>query len=70
MSIDISSTEIPAEILADGQAALSAAMAGKKLDPVIAQTIRERAEKITEEIRKKHGTLDIAVPAIRALRDA
>ncbi|MCC7423764.1 MAG: hypothetical protein IT428_26160 [Planctomycetaceae bacterium] len=30
----------------------------------------ESMDRIREDIRKKHGTLDIGVPAIRDLRDA
>jgi hypothetical protein len=66
----IDASIIPPDILADGQAAIEAVMTGKPLDPEIARRIRERAAKLTEEIREKHGLLDIGVPAIRELRDA
>jgi hypothetical protein len=42
---------------------------GRRLDPVIARRIRERAELIRQEILEQHGVLDIGVPAIRELRD-
>ena len=42
---------------------------GKPLDPAIYQRIREEGARITEEIRKKHGTLNIAVDLIRETRD-
>jgi hypothetical protein len=61
---------IPPDILADGEAVIDAVMSGKKLDPEIARRVEERAARITEEIRRKHGTLNIAVDAIRELRDA
>ncbi len=41
---------------------------GKPLDPEIYRRVRARAQRITEEIRQKHGLLDIAVPIIRELR--
>ena len=44
-------------------------MAGKKPDPAVAQRVRERANKITEEVRRKYGVLDIGANAIRELRD-
>lgn len=66
----IDTSVIPADILADGEAVIAAVMSGKKLDPEIARRVRERAAKITEDIRQKHGVLDIGVPAIRELRDS
>ncbi len=60
---------IPANVLADGEAVLEAVMAGKKSDPEIARRVRERAEKVTAELRRKYGTLNVAVDAIRSLRD-
>ena len=74
--IQVMSTEIkisgpiPLDVLADGEAIVEAVLAGKKPDPLIARRVRERAAKITEEIRRKHGVLDIGSKAIRELRDA
>lgn len=72
MATDLNATVIPPELLADGEALLASILHGKAapLDPEIARRIDERAEKITEEIRRKHGILNIAVPSIRELRDA
>ena len=70
MSTDTQIADIPSDILADGEAAIAAALSGKKLASEIASRIHQRAAKITEEIRRAHGLLDIAVPAIRELRDA
>jgi hypothetical protein len=39
-------------------------------DPQIMQRACERMDRIREEIRQKHGVLEIGVPAIRELRDA
>ena len=68
MSIEILTTD--AEIFADAQAVIDAITSGRRLDPVIARRVNERAEKIRQEVFEKHGFLDIAVPAIRELRDS
>jgi len=44
-------------------------MTGKPLDPEVYRRIREEAARASEEVYRKHGLLDIGVPAIRALRD-
>ncbi|MBI3821218.1 MAG: hypothetical protein HY289_00895 [Planctomycetes bacterium] len=38
-------------------------------DPDRTKRARASMDRIREEIRKKHGVLDIGVPAIRELRD-
>jgi hypothetical protein len=43
-------------------------MTGKK-DPELASRIHAETKKITEEIERKHGLLDIAVELIREVRD-
>ena len=60
---------IPPDLLADTQAVIEHVVSGKRLDSEIARRVRERAERIREEIRQQHGVLDIGVPAIRELRD-
>lgn len=65
----ISTGNIPADVLADADALIEAAMAGRKPDPIVVHRSRERAARVTEEIRRKHGVLDIGVSAIRELRD-
>jgi hypothetical protein len=61
---------IPGEILSDAEALVEAAMAGKKPDPELARRVRERGARVTEDIRKKHGVLNIGTQIIRELRDA
>ena len=41
---------------------------GTPIDPDMLLRIRERGDKIRQEIFEKHGLLDIGVPAIRELR--
>lgn len=71
MSTDAKITgPIPVDVLADGEAVIEAIMAGRKPDADVARRVRERAKRVTEETRRKHGVLDIGAPAIRELRDA
>ena len=63
MSID---TKI---IDADTEAILERIAHGKRLDPAVYRRIQERGDKATEEIRKKYGTIEIAVDLIRETRD-
>jgi hypothetical protein len=54
---------------ADGQAVIEHALTGKPLDPEIARRVRERSERATENLRRKYGTLNIAVELIQEIRD-
>jgi hypothetical protein len=60
---------LPADLEADTQAVLEKLTAGKPLDPETYRRIRERADRIRDEVYRKHGVLDIGVPAIRELRE-
>jgi hypothetical protein len=53
----------------DRKALLEHLTTGKPLDPDVYRRIRERAEIITEELRKQHGEMNIAVDLIREVRD-
>lgn len=59
----------PEELEADTKAVMEFLITGKPIDPEIARRIRERGDRIREEIYAEHGLLDIGTPAIRALRD-
>jgi hypothetical protein len=54
---------------ADAECVIAHAMTGKPLDPEIARRVRERSERATEALRRKHGVLNIAVELIREVRD-
>jgi hypothetical protein len=60
---------IPAELEADTQAVIEKLTKGKPLDPETHRRLREEADRIRDEIFRKHGLVDIGVPAIRELRD-
>ena len=55
-------------IEADEQAVMAHYVSGAPLDPEVVRRVHERAQKIREETYRKHGLVDIAVPAIRELR--
>jgi hypothetical protein len=59
---------IPADVIAELEYAAQLAATGRK-DPAFARRIAEGAVRIREESKRKHGLLDIGVPAIRELRD-
>jgi hypothetical protein len=57
------------EVEADGEALIESILSGRPLDPATADRIRERSLAITDRLRREHGLVDIAVPAVRELRD-
>jgi hypothetical protein len=62
------SNGIPSDVIADVQAVADHLAAGKPLDPEVVRRIRQRSARIQAKIRRTHGLLDIAVPAIREIR--
>ena len=54
---------------ADVQAVMDQVVSGIPLDPEVAARVRERGERVTQAIRRKFGTVDIAVPYLREIRD-
>jgi hypothetical protein len=62
-------TTLPPDLQADTQALIEHLTSGKPLDPCVATRIRDRADRIREDVLKQHGVLDIGTPAIRELRD-
>jgi hypothetical protein len=61
-------TEIPPKLLAELQRALELAAKGVR-DPEAMRRACEDMDRLSEEIYRREGLLDIGVPAIRALRD-
>jgi hypothetical protein len=62
------SSRIPREMMAELQEAIERAMKGIR-DAEAMQKACERMDRTREEIYRRNGLLDIAVPTIRALRD-
>jgi hypothetical protein len=58
----------PSATLTDLEYAIHVIMTGQK-DPEFAARVQTETEKITEEIRRKYGVLNIAVDLIRETRD-
>lgn len=67
MSTD-TTTGIPSKLLAELEEA--ATRADRRVrDPKTMQLAVESLNRLREEIRQRHGLLDIAVPSLRKLRD-
>jgi DNA-directed RNA polymerase subunit F len=65
----VEKTWIPPELMAELQQAAENAAKGIS-DPEEAKKACEEMDQIREQIRARHGILDIGVPAIRELRDS
>lgn len=61
--------QLTPEVVAMMQEAIKHASTGRG-DPEILGKVHDEAVKIREEVLRKHGVVDIAVPAIRELRDS
>ena len=57
------------EKITDKDALLDRITTGKPLDPEVYRRIREEGKRITDELRRTHGEMDIAVELIREVRD-
>ena len=62
-------TEAITEQQADEEAVNEHVLTGKALDPEVYRRVRPRAEKITAELRRKYGDMDISADLIREVRD-
>jgi hypothetical protein len=63
------STGVPPEVLDDMQAVADAAAAGRPVNPEVAKRVRERSEKIQDQLRHQYGVREIAVDLIRQGRE-
>lgn len=68
MATEITEPQADPSVHADEQAVMDHYLTGKSLDAEVARRVHERAQRIREETYRKHGLVDIAVPAIRELR--
>ena len=62
-------TESITEQQADEKAVNEHVLTGKPLDPEVYGRVRSRAEKITAELRRKYGEMNISADLIREVRD-
>lgn len=65
---DRNSTPADSSVQADEEAVMRAFLTSTTVDPEVARRVQERSRLIREEVLRKHGLVDIAVPAIRELR--
>ena len=49
---------------------MEAFLTGRSVDAEVARRVQERSRLVREEVFRKHGLVDIAVPAIRAVSPA
>jgi hypothetical protein len=68
-TVEMTGTGIPSALMAELRQAAERAAKGVR-DPEAMRQACERMDRISEQIRKRHGVLDIGTPAIRALREA
>ncbi len=68
MNVSESNRTEPA-VEADLAVVMDHLISGNPLDPSVVRRVRERSEQATEEIRRRFGTLDVAVELIRETRD-
>jgi hypothetical protein len=59
MSTELKPTSIDAQEKADFEAVIRHAFHGEPLDPEVAGRVHERAARVTEEIYRLHGEIDM-----------
>jgi hypothetical protein len=65
----IESSLIPSDVMADMQAVAEAVASRRPVDPDVARRVRERSERVQEELRQRYGVREIAVDLIRQGRE-
>jgi hypothetical protein len=63
------STDAESTVDEDTKALLAWIANGTPLHPDVRKRIEDRGDQLTEEIRQKYGTVEIAVDLIRQIRD-
>jgi hypothetical protein len=69
MDTERAATDDPALVMADLQAVLASLMTQRPLDPEVERRVEERSERMTEDLRRRYGELNVAVDLIREIRD-
>ena len=65
----MNTTETITEQQADEEAVNEHVLTGKPIDPDVYRPVRARAERITAELRRKYGDMNISADLIREVRD-
>ena len=68
-TVAVAGLDDPSLLEADAEAVMEHLISGKPLDPAIAARVRERSERATEEMRRKFGTVNMAVDLIYQARN-
>ncbi len=63
-------SSVPDDVLSDAQLIAECVASGTPIPAEVVRRVREDAKRITEAVYRKHGLLDVGVPAIRELRDS
>ena len=66
---EMTGTGIPSDLMAEMRQAAECAATGLR-DPEVMRQACERMDRVSEQIRKRHGVLDIGTSSIRALHEA
>jgi hypothetical protein len=69
MSPEATTTGTDFECAADLDAVLKHVIEGTPIDSALSRRVRERSEKMTEDLRRKYGELNVAVDLVREVRD-
>lgn len=69
MATELQDTGIPSEVMADFEEISRLAAKGEKPSPELERRIRERSERVREQILQKHGVVTIGADIIREMRD-
>ncbi len=69
MSTEVKDTGILPEVLADLEHVLRLSEQGIVRDPELVKRVSERSLRVQEELRRRHGALNVAVDLIREIRD-
>ncbi len=62
-------TDDAAAVRADLKAVIDSLVSKTPLDPAVVRRVRERSDRMTEELRRAHGEMNVAVDLIREIRD-
>jgi hypothetical protein len=62
-------TATPPDVLDDMKAVADALVAGRPVPPEVARRVRERSEKVQEQLLRQYGVRQIAVDLIRQGRE-
>jgi hypothetical protein len=69
MSIDLRTDALDSDVSSDLDAVLRHVATGAPLDTLVSERVRRRSERLTEDLRRTRGELNVAVGLVREIRD-